>query len=154
MTADQNDYALSLSQDELHALATLIHDECKCVPQNNGGGDCDWCRVYYATTDLAEEITACVTDLRLQVDSNRRALGQEICEGLEVRGHQAPKDTASSNIIGALFRVIDSYAERDNLMTDALQRLGPMPTLHEGNRASIMLRREDYEQIAAVKGKL
>jgi hypothetical protein len=67
MNGDQNDYALSLGQDELHALATLIHDECKCVPANNGGGDCDWCRVYYGTTDLTEEIKACVTGLRDEI---------------------------------------------------------------------------------------
>lgn len=126
MNGDQNDYALSLDQDELHALATLIHDECKCVPANNGGGDCDWCRVYYATTDLTEEIKACVGDLRLRVDTNRRALGQEICEGLEVRGHQAPKNTASSDIIGAVFRFIDSQADEikcDDKLLEGRERL-------------------------------
>lgn len=34
---------------------------------------------------------------------------------------------------------------------EALQRLGPMPTLHEGNRASIQLKREDYEFIQAAR---
>ncbi len=120
----RQEWGVRITSKDLEALADLIHEECSCVPRNNGGGDCDWCRMYYATTDLAEEIKAVVKDLRLQIDSNRRALGQEICEGLRVRGHWAPEDTASSDIIGAVFRVIEKDEAEIKSLKSALEAAG------------------------------
>lgn len=58
---------------------------------------------------------------------------------------------------GLLKKIVDERMEYDlglehektltRRCKDALSRIGPMPTMHEGNSATITLKREDYEFI-------
>lgn len=61
-------WSVKMTNKDLEALADLIHEECRCVPRNNGGGDCDWCRVYYGNMDLVEEIKGLVAGLQEGAD--------------------------------------------------------------------------------------
>ncbi len=76
--------------------------------------------------------------------------GEGICAGCKIEKIENERDALVDKLSESKSLLEESLLHIEQ-QKEALQRLGPMPTLHEGNRVSIQLKREDYEFIQAAR---
>jgi hypothetical protein len=128
----------------IHCNKRLSHDETfYWVDEVNGGGICADCKVKKIENER-DALALTVGTLRARIDAEAGNYWSWQGDGEDHLESLTCPVVIQPHILKAITDDLDQKRE-------ALQRIGPMPTLHEGNRASIELRREDYEFIQAAR---
>ena len=101
----------------------------------------------------SERFTRCIINaIRTALDEARQVCSICAGTGTNLDGSEcACKDNGAAGEVIALRDEMAHLQAQVIMARGALQRLGPMPTLHEGDRVSIQLKREDYEFIQAAR---